>query len=358
MEERVTLKDIAKMLNVSIGTVERAIHGKNDINPNTKKLILEKIEALNYKPNKFARSLSVKNMKKVAVIMPCNSDFWYKVKSGIEFAEREFSCYGTHIEYICLNRMDGNIVLSYLKKFHNENYEGIVLVPVNLDDIKEQINEYINNGLCISLLNDDSAGLKRHFYIGPDNGLIGNLAGELIGKLSHGKGKCLVIAGTNIKSGDLPVECKQRVSGFKKTIETEYPGVSIELCTYKMYFEDAYSTTSSGLENNSGITSIYSVDGYLNEVAMAVKDSGRKSIAIVGHEMSDEVNRHLADGTVSATICQNPFLQGYFSLKYMVEYLIDKKIPLHHKMYINFNIYTKYNTFGKENYANDIRINL
>lgn len=358
MPERVTLKEIAKILNISIGTVERAIHGKSDINPDTKKLILDKIRELNYKPNKFARSLSVKNKKKVAVIMPCNSDFWLKVKYGIEYAEREFSCYGSHVEYISLNRMDSNIVLSYLKELRSDNYDGVVLVPVNLDDVKDKINEFINDGLCISLLNDDVPGLKRQFYLGPDNSLIGNLAAELIGKLTNGKGKCLVVAGTNFRSGSLPVECSQRVSGFKETIGKEYPGVGIELCTYKMYVEDAYSSTLRGLGNNSGTAGIYSVDGYLNEAAMAVREFGRRNIALVGHEMSDEVNRLLADGTVSAVICQNPFLQGYFMLKYMVEYLIDKKIPFHDKMFINFNIYTKYNTFGKDNYASDIRINI
>ncbi len=40
MTERVTLKDVAESLDVSIGTVARALHGKNDINAATRQRVL------------------------------------------------------------------------------------------------------------------------------------------------------------------------------------------------------------------------------------------------------------------------------------------------------------------------------
>ena len=103
MDKRVTMKDIANSLGISIGTVERALHGKQDINPETKQLVLDKVREMGYLPNKHARSLSLKKRKEVAVIMPLNSEFWYRVKAGIEAAEKEFSFYGVGVKYICLN---------------------------------------------------------------------------------------------------------------------------------------------------------------------------------------------------------------------------------------------------------------
>ena len=37
---------------------------------------------------------------------------------------------------------------------------------------------------------------------------------------------------------------------------------------------------------------------------MALRDSGRKGVPLVGHEMSEEVDRYLQEGIVSATICR------------------------------------------------------
>lgn len=358
MKERTTLKDIAKELNISIGTVERAIHGKRDINPETKKLVLDKIMELNYRPNKFARSLSVKSKKKIAVIMPNNSHFWNKVKAGIEYAEQETSYYGIYIKFICLERMDASIILNRIKELREEKYDGIILVPAGLQDVADNLNDLIGDNLSLCLLNDDIPGVRRQFYVGPDNMLIGNLAGELIGKFSKEKGKCLLVSSVNFKSKKMTEECWQRVIGFQKTLEIEFPQIESDICTYEMYVDDAYKATLDRIKRDEQIASIYSVDGYLYEVARAVKKSDIRDIVLVGHEISEDVNKLLSENYVTAAICQNPFLQGYFALTYMVDYLIDRKLPAYDKMFINFNILTKYNTYGNKNYSSDIKFNV
>lgn len=355
MKEITTLKGIAKALNISIGTVARAIHGKHDINPETKKMVLDKIAELNYRPNKFARSLSVKNKKKIAVIMPCNSYFWDKVKAGIEFAQHETSYYGIHVKFICFERMDAIIISNCIKELRKEKYDGIILVPAGLQNM-DNLNELLGDDLSLCLLNDDMPGVRRQFYVGPDNLLIGNLAGELIGKFLRRKGKCLVISGADFKSKKMAEECMQRIKGFEKAVGSEFPEVESDIFTYGMYVDDAYKTTLDRIKKDDEIVSIYSVDGYLYEVAMAVKESGRKDIILIGHEISDDVNMLLSENYITAAICQNPFLQGYFALTYMVEYLVDRKTPPYDKMFINFNIFTKYNTYGNKNYSSDIGV--
>jgi LacI family transcriptional regulator len=347
---RTTLKDIAKSLNISIGTVERAIHGNADINPDTKKRVLEKISELDYRPNKHARSLSVKNLKKVAVLLPDNSAFWHKVKEGIEAAAAEMSYFGTEVQIISLNRMGGGLVLSHLKDLIAGKADGVILIPSGLDDVAGKINELVRQGLKLVLLNDDLPGVERLSYVGPDHALIGRLAGELIGKFTLGRGKCLMVSCKRTGTAGLPVECAQRIEGFRQVLAGEYPDLGIAACEYDLYTEDAYGSIIRQLEMDRGITSIYSVDGFLCEAALAVKDFGVKDLVLVGHEMSDEVNRLLGEGIITAAICQNPSLQGYRAMKQMAEYLIDKRKPSHDSLFIDFKIYTKYNTYGKSFY--------
>ena len=52
-----TIYDLAKALGVSIGTVNRAMHDKPDISPETKRRVLEMAEKMNFKLNPVAQSM-------------------------------------------------------------------------------------------------------------------------------------------------------------------------------------------------------------------------------------------------------------------------------------------------------------
>lgn len=349
MAKQMTLKDIAKTLNVSLGTVERAIHGKKDINPETKKRVLEKIQELNYQPNKHARSLSVKNKKKIAVIMPYTSRFWYKVKAGLDKAAEEMSYYGIQLKFIGLDRMNRHLLASWLETVKEEKYDGLILVPTGFEEEEEIIRQLVSEDIALVLLNDDVPKLMRRFYVGPDNEFVGKLAGELIGKFTRGEGTCLILSCHNAKTGQMLHECRKRIDGFHQVISEEYPQLKTVTAAYEIYHEDACSTVLNALKQNEDITCIYGADGFVEEVAIALKQSGRKGIPLVGHEMSEEADRYLKEGFISATICQNPFLQGYHSLKHLIEYLVEGKEPEDGHLYIDFCIYTMYNTYKNEN---------
>ena len=51
------IHDLARHLNISIGTVSRALNGRNDVSAETRKRVLEAAETLGYSPNQSGRSL-------------------------------------------------------------------------------------------------------------------------------------------------------------------------------------------------------------------------------------------------------------------------------------------------------------
>ncbi|MPR33152.1 LacI family DNA-binding transcriptional regulator [Salmonirosea aquatica] len=65
-----TIIDIAQDLGVSNSTVSRALHGHPDINPNTRRAILEKAQELDYQPNQLAHSLVKSRTETVGIIVP------------------------------------------------------------------------------------------------------------------------------------------------------------------------------------------------------------------------------------------------------------------------------------------------
>lgn len=83
--EAITIKDIAKALNLSTSTVSRALRGSYEINAETKKLVLEYAEKMNYHPNPIALSLKENRSKAIGVIVPeIANNFFSQAINGIE----------------------------------------------------------------------------------------------------------------------------------------------------------------------------------------------------------------------------------------------------------------------------------
>lgn len=58
-----TLKDVAKLTNVDISTVSRALNNTSYVHPDTKKKIFAAVEQLSYKPNLLTKGLHQGKLK-------------------------------------------------------------------------------------------------------------------------------------------------------------------------------------------------------------------------------------------------------------------------------------------------------
>ena len=83
--EALTIKDIARALNLSVSTVSKALRGSHEISKETQQTVLDYAREHNYKPNPIAQSLKRGRSKSIGVIV-CNIDnnFFSQVINGIE----------------------------------------------------------------------------------------------------------------------------------------------------------------------------------------------------------------------------------------------------------------------------------
>jgi LacI family transcriptional regulator len=83
--DAITIKDIARALNLSTSTVSRALRDSYEINPETKRLVIEYAERLNYRPNPIALSLKENRSRVIGVIVPqIANNFFSQAINGIE----------------------------------------------------------------------------------------------------------------------------------------------------------------------------------------------------------------------------------------------------------------------------------
>jgi LacI family transcriptional regulator len=89
-KHRVSLKDLAAQLGVSIATVSRALHGSPEIGQEMQAKVKALAQKLNYKPNPFAQSLRMEAPRVIGVVVPNLVTHYYAaVLDGIETEARK-----------------------------------------------------------------------------------------------------------------------------------------------------------------------------------------------------------------------------------------------------------------------------
>ncbi|ANI89824.1 LacI family transcriptional regulator [Arachidicoccus ginsenosidimutans] len=120
----INIKELAQALNLSTSTVSRAFRDKEDINPETKKFILDKAKELGYYPNIYASNLRGSKSKTIAVIMPelANNFFSLAVKGIERVAQRN----GYHtLVYVTDSIYEKEV--SIVEDLYNGRVEGIIM---------------------------------------------------------------------------------------------------------------------------------------------------------------------------------------------------------------------------------------
>jgi len=131
-EGQVTIKDIAKKLNVSPSTVSRALHDNQEISEATRKAVRRLAEELNYQPNSVAMNLRQKKTYTIGVVVPEIVHYFFSsVISGIEEvvyennyqvilcqSNEKYQQEKMNLKTLARSRVDG-ILISYAKETEN-----------------------------------------------------------------------------------------------------------------------------------------------------------------------------------------------------------------------------------------------
>ncbi len=85
MHRPVTIKDIARKLNISVATVSRALRNTYDVSSETKEKVLALASQLNYKPNYNAIGLAKRSTHNIGIILPFITNYYFSTAiTGIQ----------------------------------------------------------------------------------------------------------------------------------------------------------------------------------------------------------------------------------------------------------------------------------
>lgn len=127
---KITIKEIAKMADVSIATVSKVVNHKDqNISEETRRKILDLIDAHNYIPNRIASSMITKKTHSIGLIIPdITNPFFPEVARGVEDYAHQ---HGYHV-VLCNSDNDPKKEVSYIAMLQEKMVDGIIFTSSSL----------------------------------------------------------------------------------------------------------------------------------------------------------------------------------------------------------------------------------
>lgn len=149
MRRKVTLKQIAKELGVSISTVSKSLRDNSEISEDTRLKVQAFAKLYNYKPNNIALSLKNQRTKTIGIIIPeIVHHFFATVISGIEQVANE----NGYTVIVCLSNESFDKEVINMEMLANGSIDGFIISLSKETQFKgdfHHITEVINQGMPV-----------------------------------------------------------------------------------------------------------------------------------------------------------------------------------------------------------------
>ncbi len=170
--------ELAKICGVSQGTVDRALHNRPGINPETRKRVLEAAEAQGYAPNPAARELMTGKSRLVGAIAPSfNSIFFMDIMDAMKGSLAEAG-----LRLLLTSAVGRDEFVEALEEFAARRMRGVVVVPP-VDGMR--LPEKVSRGMRIVTLLSPCATSDTTLFLAPDERQTGYGAVKALAAAGH-----------------------------------------------------------------------------------------------------------------------------------------------------------------------------
>ncbi|TPN84264.1 substrate-binding domain-containing protein [Mesorhizobium sp. CU2] len=254
----------------------------------------------------------------LAFVVNGASDFWKAAEAGVKKAQGELPDYTLELKYpeqssvAIQQRLMDDLVTAGVK--------GIMVSAVDPKTSTDGLNK-IASETALFTTDSDAPQTKRVAYIGSSNVDAGKQAAEIAKKAMPNGGKCLGFVG--LLGAD---NAKERIQGMKDGLAgskielVDVRGDDIDQARAKKNVEDA-------LVASPDITCMVGFYSYNTpRIYEALRDAGKLGqITVVGFDDDPITLGGVKEGTVAATVVQQPFEWAYQGMKLMAAYLKGDK---------------------------------
>lgn len=296
-----TIKDIAKMCNVGISTVSRAINDDPGINQETRARILKVIEEQNFVPNNSARNLKMVESKTIALLIKGTDNPFFQGMLRIFEQELQKVEYSYLIYSVAADQDETMVAMELVKE---RRLKGIIF----LGGLAEVSDERLNSiGVpCVRCtINNPGVNVgKKDYSVSIDDKKEAYRAVDYLCKCGHKK---IGVLGGRKDDNSI---AKMRLEGYKEALADNGIPYNSSLVTYmkndvpEFSAENGYLTAKELLESGEEFTAVFALCDMMAFGAFkAIKEKGLRipeDISVMGFDGLELTNfYHPALSTMS-----------------------------------------------------------
>lgn len=312
----VTIEDVARDAGVGKGTVDRVLHSRGRVAPETREKVLQAIDKLNYKPNIVARMLAKKRSYRIAVCYhDKEKEFWDQVSAGIRRASEEYEQMGVKVIPFVLPCIDVEMQLAVIRQVIDEHYDGLAIVPYLSQEITDALNEAVARGVEVVTFNSREAGVHA-CYVGIDGIQSGRTAGRMMSMIAPPGSRYMIVS----SHSRLMMQIDERALGFQEVLRARRPDMqyinldTAEEYTFEEDYDQVYEYVLRTLQK-CPVDAIYATNECVSAVGRAIDDlKPDHKVNVVGHDLTPSVMNYIRKGVIDASIGQEPERQGFSSV--------------------------------------------
>jgi LacI family transcriptional regulator len=319
----VGIKDLARALGISTGTVDRALHGKPDVSPATRERVLSMAEALGYRPNLAARYLQSRKQLRISVHLPRKiALFWDSLREGIREAAAPFAP-ALHVDFRTYPYLgEGDIPL--FEEALRDGTNGLIIAPGNPAALAPHLRKAVRREIPVVCVVTDAPESQRLTSISADPFTVGAVAGELLARFLPGGGEVAFFTGWLATQ-----DHADKLRGFERSLGAV--GTALRLGPVVEAHDDereGHRRTLDVLRAHPHLKGLYVSTVNSLPVLRAAEQEGRLAgLTVVTTDLFPELVDWIRAGKVAATVYQRPLSQGRLALQALYQFLLNGTQP-------------------------------
>ncbi len=337
------VRQIAKLANVSVATVDRALNGRKGISESTRKSILAIAETTAYKPDLAARALSAGRVPvRIGVCIPREISYYFdRLLDGILTEAGRLERLGVQVIYKPVMRL-GVGEIERITELLNKEIQALLIAPGEPAKLTPLIDAAEKKNVRVVCVDTDAPASTRSTVVSVNAEIAGKLAAELMASFVGPESEVAIITGM-LETQDHA----KKTEGFTSL----YPQLSrggrvIEVVEAHEEEEEAFQKCFALLQRCRSLTGLYVNTVNCLPVCRAICAQGLSSkIALITTDLFREMVPYFEKGTIRASIHGRPVIQGEVAMRLTVDHLVNHR-PLPPSYYVPPYIVLKSNLYA------------
>lgn len=222
-----TVHDVARIAGVSRGTVDRVVHGRGRVSPETVERVRKAIDTLGYSANPNASSLASRKEYRIACLIPeySKGEYWELIHKGLKDGADETRTLNVSIETYFYDQTDSGSFCKAAGKILESAPSGVIMNAVFKDAVSEFALKLKGAQIPYIFLDNKVDGLGNEMYIGIDPYKSGQLGAFLLTAMGA-KGDIVMVRLLRDK-GYRADPNEERRRGFSDYIQKNLPDTTV-----------------------------------------------------------------------------------------------------------------------------------